>query len=72
MFSHVAKKALLFLPAFMIFLGASGGSIHAQENDYRKALGLISDKLHQRFPNLRGAVVAVKGAGPLLEPGREG
>ena len=61
MILHVIKRASVFLPALMIFLGASSGSIHAQENDYRKALGLISDKLHQRFPNLRGAVVAVKG-----------
>ena len=61
MILHVIKRAPVVLLALMVFLGASGGSIHAQENDYRKALGLISDKLHQRFPNLRGAVVAVKG-----------
>ena len=71
MFSHVAKKALLFLPAFMIFLGAFSDSIHAQENDYRKALELISDKLHQRFPNLRGAVVAVKGEDLYLSLGEK-
>ena len=71
MFSHLLKKAPAFLLAFMIFLGASGGSTHAQENDYRKALGLISDKLHQRFPNLRGAVVAVRGADLYLSLGEK-
>lgn len=71
MFSHLLKKASLVLPALMILLCASVGSIHAQENDYRKALGLISDKLHQRFPNLRGAVVAVRGADLYLSLGEK-
>ena len=71
MFSHLLKKALFVLPALMILLCASGGAIHAQENDYRKALGLISDKLHQRFPNLRGAIVAVKGADLYLSLGEK-
>ena len=64
-------KASLVLAALIFFLGASLGSIHAQENDYRKALGLISGKLHQRFPNLRGAVVAVKGADLYLSLGEK-
>lgn len=71
MFSHLATKGPAFLLAFMIFLSASGGSTHAQENDYRKALGLISDKLHQRFPNLRGAVVAVRGRDLYLSLGEK-
>ena len=71
MFSHLLKKALFVLSALMILLCASGGSIHAQENDYRKALGLISDKLHQRFPNLRGAVVAVRGRDLYLSLGEK-
>ena len=71
MFFHFLKKASLVLPALMILLFASVGSIHAQENDYRKALGLISEKLHQRFPNLRGAVVAVKGADLYLSLGEK-
>jgi hypothetical protein len=71
MYSHLVTKAPAFLLAFMIFLGASGGSTHAQENDYRKALGLISGKLHQRFPNLRGAVVAVRGADLYLSLGEK-
>ena len=71
MFSHLLKKASLVLPALMILLCASVGSIHAQENDYRKALGLISEKLHQRFPNLRGAVVAVRGADLYLSLGEK-
>ena len=71
MIMHVIKRAPVFLLALMISLGASSGSIHAQENDYRKALGLISDKLHQRFPNLRGAVVAVKGRDLYLSLGEK-
>ena len=71
MFSHFLKKASLVLPALILLLCASVGSIHAQENDYRKALGLISEKLHQRFPNLRGAVVAVKGADLYLSLGEK-
>ena len=71
MFSHLLKKASLALAMLMILLCASVGSIHAQENDYRKALGLISDKLHQRFPNLRGAVVAVRGADLYLSLGEK-
>ena len=71
MFSHLLKKASLVLPALIVLLCASGGSVHAQENDYRKALGLISEKLHQRFPNLRGAVVAVKGADLYLSLGEK-
>ena len=71
MFSYFLKKVPLALLTFLVFLGVSGGSIHAQENDYRKALGLISDKLHQRFPNLRGAVVAVKGADLYLSLGEK-
>ena len=71
MFSHLLKKASLVLPALMILLCTSGGSVHAQENDYRKALGLISEKLHQRFPNLRGAVVAVRGADLYLSLGEK-
>lgn len=71
MFFHFFKKVSLALAMLMILLCASGGSIHAQENDYRKVLGLISDKLHQRFPNLRGAVVAVKGADLYLSLGEK-
>ena len=71
MYSHLVTKAPVFLLAFMIFLGASGGSTRAQENDYRKALGLISGKLHQRFPNLRGAVVAVRGRDLYLSLGEK-
>ena len=71
MFSHLPKKASLVLPALMVFLSVYVGPIQAQENDYRKALGLISDKLHQRFPNLRGAVVAVKGADLYLSLGEK-
>ncbi|MDA0999860.1 MAG: VCBS repeat-containing protein [bacterium] len=29
--------------------------------DYRSALSIISDKLHQKFPHLEGQIVAVKG-----------
>ncbi len=71
MIMHVIKRAPVVLLALMISLGVSSGSIHAQENDYRKALGLISDKLHQRFPNLRGAVVAVKGRDLYLSLGEK-
>ena len=71
MFSYFLKKVPFALLTFLVFLGASGGSTHAQENDYRKALGLISDKLHQRFPNLRGAVVAVRGADLYLSLGEK-
>ena len=71
MYTHLVAKGPAFLLAFMIFLGASGGSTHAQENDYRKALGLISGKLHQRFPNLRGAVVAVRGRDLYLSLGEK-
>ena len=71
MFSYFVMKVLIVLPALIVFLGLSTGSIHAQENDYRKALGLISEKLHQRFPNLRGAVVAVKGADLYLSLGEK-
>ncbi|MCY3824095.1 MAG: FG-GAP-like repeat-containing protein, partial [Nitrospinae bacterium] len=71
MFSHVVAKAILVLSALVILLDISSAPINAQENDYRKALGLISDKLHQRFPNLRGAVVAVKGADLYLSLGEK-
>ena len=71
MFSHFVMKALIVLPALIVFLGLSAGSTHAQENDYRKALGLISEKLHLRFPNLRGAVVAVRGADLYLSLGEK-
>ena len=71
MFSHLLKKASFVLSALMVFLGVCVGSVHAQENDYRKALGLISGKLHQRFPNLRGAVVAVRGADLYLSLGEK-
>ncbi len=71
MFSYFFMKALIVLPVLMISLGLFVGSTHAQENDYRKALGLISEKLHQRFPNLRGAVVAVKGADLYLSLGEK-
>ena len=67
--SHVVKKAPVLLLAFMILFGASAGPAHAQENDYRKALGLISDKLHRSFPNLRGSVVALKGGDLYLSLG---
>lgn len=69
MFSHLGAKASIFLLALFVFFSVFSGAIHAQENDYRKALGLISGKLHQRFPNLRGAVVAVKGADLYLSLG---
>ena len=71
MIMHVIKRAPVVLLALMISLGASGGPAHAQENDYRKALGLISEKLHRRFPNLRGAVVAVKGRDLYLSLGEK-
>ena len=71
MFSHLLKKASFVLPVLMVFLGVCAGPVHAQENDYRKALGLISGKLHQRFPNLRGAVVAVRGADLYLSLGEK-
>ena len=69
MFSHLVAKASVVLLTLMVFLVASAGWAHAQENDYRKALGLISDKLHRRFPNLRGSVVAMKGADLYLSLG---
>lgn len=71
MFSHLAAKTSAFLLTLIISLSISIGAIHAQENDYRKALGLISEKLHQRFPNLRGAIVAVKGADLYLSLGEK-
>ena len=71
MFSHLVAKASVVLLTLMVFLVASAGSAHAQENDYRKALGLISDKLHRRFPNLRGSVVAMKGADLYLSLGEK-
>ena len=71
MFPHLVAKALLATLSFLFLLGASGVAVHAQGNDYRKALGLISDKLHRRFPNLRGAVVAVKGADLYLSLGEK-
>ena len=72
MFSLLRYEGVDRLPGgSIVFLGLSAGSIHAQENDYRKALGLISEKLHQRFPNLRGAVVAVKGADLYLSLGEK-
>ncbi len=71
MILHVVKKAPALLLALMIFLGASACPVRAQETDYRKALGVIGDKLHQRFPNLRGAVVAVKGADLYLSMGEK-
>ena len=71
MFSHLVAKASVVLLTLMVYLVASAGSAHAQENDYRKALGLISDKLHRRFPNLRGSVVAMKGADLYLSLGEK-
>ncbi len=71
MFSSLVPKASALLLALIVFLCASVGSIHAQENDYRNALGLISEKMRQRFPNLRGAVVAVKGADLYLSLGEK-
>ncbi len=71
MFSRIVAKAPLVLLFFIIFLGGSGGLTHAQENDYRKALGLISEKLNRKFPNLSGSVVAVKGADLYLSLGEK-
>ncbi|MDE0331796.1 MAG: FG-GAP-like repeat-containing protein [Nitrospinae bacterium] len=71
MFSHLGAKASVFLLVLFICFSVPSGTIHAQENDYRKALGLISGKLHQRFPNLRGSVVAVKGADLYLSLGEK-
>ncbi len=71
MISHAIHKSSAILLAFALLLGASAGSGHAQGNDYRRALGVISDKLRQRFPHLRGAVVAVKGGDLYLSLGEK-
>lgn len=71
MISHAIHRSSAILLAFALLFAASGGSAHAQGNDYRRALGVISDKLRQRFPHLRGAVVAVKGADLYLSLGEK-
>lgn len=45
------------------------GPLAAQENDYRRALQVISDKFHQNFPYLQGEVVAIKGGDVFLSIG---
>ena len=69
MISRVFKKASVLLSALALSLAASGEAARARENDYRGALRLISGKLHQRFPDLRGSVVAVKGSDLYLSLG---
>ncbi len=69
--ARLTQKTFVILLAFALHLVASGGLAHAQDNDYRKALRLLSGKLHQRFPNLRGSVVAAKGGDLYLSLGEK-
>jgi len=46
------------------------GAASAQENDFRRALGVISNKFHRKFPYLQGEVVAIKGADIFLSIGQ--
>lgn len=71
MVSRLVKKASVLLPALLLSLAASGGAACAQGNDYRRALRLISGKLQQRFPDLRGSVVAIKGGDLYLSLGEK-
>ena len=60
------KAAILAVCAGLVLFGGAT----AQENDFRRALGVISDKFHQKFPYLQGEVVAVKGADIFLSVGK--
>ncbi len=71
MISRFLKKTSFLLPALLLSLAASGGAACAQGNDYRRALRLISGKLQQRFPDLRGSVVAIKGGDLYLSLGEK-
>lgn len=54
-----------------MFVALPWGPLAAQENDYRRALQVISDKFHQHFPYLQGEVVAVKGGDVFLSIGQK-
>ncbi len=61
------------LPVCLTVLVCSGfyARAAAQENDFRRALKVISDKFHQNFPYLQGEIVAVKGGEVFLSIGQK-
>ncbi|MBT3349932.1 MAG: hypothetical protein HOC91_10615 [Nitrospinaceae bacterium] len=71
------KKSKVYLRFFRLAICLSvlvvlpWGPLAAQENDYRRALQVISDKFHQNFPYLQGEVVAVKGGDVFLSVGQK-
>ncbi|MEE9240690.1 MAG: FG-GAP-like repeat-containing protein, partial [bacterium] len=61
------RRAGVFALSALVIISTG---VLAQENDYRRALQVISDKYHQNFPYLQGEVVAVKGADIFLSVGQ--
>ncbi len=61
-----------YLAVCLTVLVSSGLYVRAaaQENDFRRALKVISDKFHQNFPYLQGEIVAVKGGDVFLSIGQ--
>ncbi len=51
--------------------GKSAGAQPSQYNDYKRALGVISEKVHNRFPYLQGEIVAVKGGDIYISVGQK-
>ncbi|MEE9273699.1 MAG: FG-GAP-like repeat-containing protein [bacterium] len=68
------KRPALRPALLLLVLAASlwSGAARAQETDYRKALDIISDKLHKQFPYLEGQIVAIKGGDLYLSLGASG
>jgi hypothetical protein len=69
--SKVYLRFVRLAICLVVLVALPWGPLAAQENDYRRALQVISDKFHQNFPHLQGEVVAVKGADVFLSIGQK-
>lgn len=74
----IRRRSILMVLALLFFFGAvdAQSAIRRPRRraggtpvDYRSALSIISDKLHQKFPHLEGQIVAVKGGDLYLSVG---
>ncbi len=69
--SRMARCLLVLVFLLVGLWGKEAGAQFSQSSDYRRALEVISEKAHNRYPYLEGEVVAVKGADIYLSIGQK-
>ncbi len=69
--SWMVRCLLVFVFLSFGLWGQAHGAQPSQFNDYKRALRVISEKTHNRFPYLQGEIVAVKGGDIYISVGQK-